>query len=151
MVSRLTPNTASKRPLQPKTNLPARLIIGVIRLGLELLALYAVWRWILPDFDIELPLFLLIVAMVAWGSFSIVRFVLATRALRKPATPGLPSPIGGVGKVLTPLAPQGTVRIKGETWTAMLVEGERAEVGEEVTVMDMDGLCLHVQPRRPTE
>jgi len=137
--------------VKSSTGLPARLAIGIIRLGLELLALYAIWRWILPDLDIELPLFLIILAMVAWSSFSVVRFVLATRALRRPETPGLPSPIGGVGRVLTPLTPQGTVKIKGETWSAILVEGERAEVGEEVTVMDMDGLCLHVQPRQSIE
>ncbi|MFU8796277.1 MAG: NfeD family protein [Dehalococcoidia bacterium] len=118
---------------------------------LELLALYAIWRWGLPQFDVDLPLFVLVLAMVAWGSFAVFRFVLVTRALKTPETPGLPSPIGGVGKVLTPLDPQGTVRLKGETWTAILLEGERAEVGEEVTVMDMEGLRLHVRPRRSIE
>jgi len=133
----------------PKSNLLGRLIIGVIRLALELLVIYAVWRWILPEVDIELPFFLLVLAMVAWVSFSIFRFVLATRALKTPETPGLPSPVGSVGRVQAPLAPQGTVRIKGETWTAILVEGERAEVGDEVTVVDMDGLRLSVRPVRP--
>jgi len=128
-----------------------RLIIGVIRLALELLAIYAVWRWVLPEVDMELPFFLLVLAMVAWVSFSMFRFVLATRALRTPETPGLPSPVGSLGRVQTPLAPQGTVRIKGETWPAILVEGERAEVGDEVTVMDMDGLRLSVRPVHPAE
>ncbi len=137
--------------MPPKSNLVGRLIIGVIRLALELLAIYAVWRWILPEVDIELPFFLLVLAMVAWVSFTILRFVLATRALKTPETPGLPSPVGSVGRVQTPLAPQGTVRIKGETWTAILVEGGRAEVGDEVTVMDMDGLRLSVRPVRPSE
>ncbi len=145
------PNTSSSKPAPPGSNYLGRLIIGVIRLTLELLAIYAAWRWILPEVDIELPFFLLVVAMVAWGSFSIFRFVLATRALKTPETPGLPSPIGSVGKVQTPLAPQGTVRIKGETWTAILVEGERAEVGDEIIVMDMDELRLGVRPVRPSE
>lgn len=141
--------TASKRPVRPGTGYKVRVSVTIARLALELLAVYAVWRWLLPDFDIELPFFLLVLAMVAWVSFSIFRFVLATRALRAPETPGLPSPIGSVGRVQTPLSPQGTVRIKGETWPAILVEGERAEVGDEVTVMDMDGLRLSVRPVRP--
>jgi membrane-bound ClpP family serine protease len=139
----------SERPVQPKSNFLGRLIIGVFRLALEELAIYAIWRWLLPEFDIELPLFVLILAMVAWGSFAVFRFILGIRVLRKPQMPGLPSLVGSVGKVMSPLSPQGTVRIKGETWTAILVEGEQAEVGEEVTVTDMDGLRLHVRPGRP--
>ncbi|TET55233.1 MAG: hypothetical protein E3J50_05160 [Dehalococcoidia bacterium] len=150
-MTELKRNIVSNRPAPPKSNFRARLIIGVFRLALEELAVYAIWRWVLPEFDIELPLLALVLAMVAWGSFAIFRFVLVTRALKKPEMPGLPSLVGTAGKVLTPLAPQGTVRIKGETWAAILVEGEKAEVGEEVTVTDMDGLCLHVRPGRPLE
>ncbi|MFO7772758.1 MAG: NfeD family protein [Dehalococcoidia bacterium] len=139
----------SKRPVQPKTNFPGRLIIGIFRLALEELAIYAIWRWLLPEFDIKLPLFVAVLAMVAWGCFAITRFILAARVLRKPEMPGLPSLVGSVGKVVSPLTPQGTVRIAGETWMATLVEGEQAEVGEEVTVTDMDGLLLHVRPGRP--
>jgi len=150
-LTELKQNIVSNRPAPPKSNLLARLIIGVFRLALEELAVYAIWRWVLPEFDIELPLLALVLAMVAWGSFTILRFVLVTRALKKPEMPGLPSLVGTAGKVLTPLVPQGTVRIKGETWAATLVEGEKAEVGEDVTVTDMDGLCLHVRPGRPLE
>jgi len=145
------PNISSAKPAPPGSNVLGRLIIGVVRLALELLAIYAVWRWLLPDIDMQLPFWLLILAMVAWVSFSMFRFVLATRALKTPETPGLPSPVGSVGRVQTPLAPHGTVRIKGETWTAILVEGERAEAGDEVTVMDMDGLRLSVRPRQLSE
>ncbi|MFO7712564.1 MAG: NfeD family protein [Dehalococcoidia bacterium] len=143
--------TASKRPVRPGTGFKVRVSVTIVRLALELLAIYAVWRWLLPDIDIQLPFWLLILAMVAWVSFSVFRFVLATRALRAPETPGLPSPVGSVGRVQTPLAPHGTVRIKGETWPAILVEGERAEVGDEVTVMDMDGLRLSVRSRKLSE
>jgi len=143
--------TASNRPVRPGTGFKVRVSVTIVRLALELLAIYAAWRWILPEVDIELPFFLLVLAMVAWASFSIFRFVLATRALKTPETPGLPSPVGSVGKVQTPLAPQGTVRIKGETWTAILVEGERAEVGDEIIVMDMEELRLSVRPVRPSE
>ncbi|MFO7773990.1 MAG: NfeD family protein [Dehalococcoidia bacterium] len=141
----------SKKPVRPGSNLPGRLVIGIFRLALEELAIYAIWRWLLPEFDIRLPLFVVIPIMVAWASFAIARFILVTRVLRKPEMAGLPSLVGSVGKVVSPLTPQGTVRIKGETWTAVLVEGDQAAVGEEVTVTDMDGLRLHVVPGRPPE
>jgi len=140
---------ASDRSLPPKSHFGARLTIGIFRLALEELAIYALWRWILPELGIDLPLFMLVLAMVAWGAFGVVRFVLAARALKTPETPGLPSPIGSVAKVITPLDPLGTVRIKGETWTALLMDGEKVEIGEEVTVTDMEGLCLHVKRGRP--
>jgi membrane-bound ClpP family serine protease len=147
----LKQSIAPKRSARPKSNLAGRLVIGVFRLTLEELAIYAVWRWLLPEFDIKLPLFVVVLAMVAWGSFAIFRFIIATRLSRKPQMPGLPSLVGSVGRVVSPLTPQGTVRIKGETWTAVLVEGDQAVVGEEVTVTDMDGLRLHVVPGRPPE
>ena len=136
-------------PAPPISSLPVRLLVGVLRLTLEQVAIYAIWRWILPEFDIELPLFAVILAMVAWGAFAVVRFILATRALKRPYTPGLPSLVGSIGRVVIPLTPRGTVRVRGETWSAILTEGDRAEPGDEVTVMDMDGLCLQVRPRHP--
>ncbi len=135
----------------PTGRFSVRLTISLLRLALEQLAIYALWRWVLPEFDIELPLFVLVLAMLAWGAFAVTRFILGTRALRRPYMPGLPSLVGSVGKVVIPLAPRGAVRVKGETWSALLVEGEKAEVGDEVTVTDMDGLCLHVRPGRPPE
>jgi membrane-bound ClpP family serine protease len=138
-------SVASSRPTPPGTGLRARVAVSIIRGALEEVAIYAIWRWLLPRYDINLPLFVLILIMAAWGSFAVFRFVLVNRALRKPETPGLPSLVGSTARVLTPLNPQGTVRTRGETWTAVLAEGERAEVGEEVTVTDMDGLRLVVR------
>ena len=102
-------------------------------------------RWVLPEFNIDMPLYVLNLIMAAWAAFSIGNFIVVTNALRRPQIPGLPSMVGSVGRVVSPLAPEGLVRIKGEIWTAVLDEGEKAGVGEEVTVTDMDGLRLHVR------
>ncbi|MBI4304463.1 MAG: hypothetical protein HY665_09040 [Chloroflexi bacterium] len=134
--------------MQPNTNFLARLIVGIFSLSLEEVAIYAIWRWVLPEFNIDMPLYVLILIMAAWAAFSIGNFIVVTSALRRPQIPGLPSMAGSVGKVVSPLAPEGLVRIKGEIWTAVLDEGEKAGVGEEVTVTDMDGLRLHVRRGR---
>jgi membrane-bound ClpP family serine protease len=136
---------SSKRSVQPRSNFLARLIIAVFSLTLEEVAIYAIWRWILPEFNMGMQLYVLILAMVAWAAFAIGSFIVVTRALRRPQILGFPSMVGSVGEVVSPLAPDGLVRIRGEIWIAVLDEGEKAEVAEEITVTDMDGLRLHVR------
>ncbi|MHC4537895.1 MAG: NfeD family protein [Planctomycetota bacterium] len=61
---------------------------------------------------------------------------------KKPVT-GIESMIGMKCKVVEPLAPNGVVSIKGEYWKAESVKGEIA-AGEQVEIMDSDGLLLKV-------
>jgi membrane-bound serine protease (ClpP class) len=56
--------------------------------------------------------------------------------------------VGSQGKVVSPLDPQGVVRIKGELWKATSAAG-RIDTGEEVTVVRQEGLKLIV--RQATE
>jgi membrane-bound serine protease (ClpP class) len=51
--------------------------------------------------------------------------------------------VGATGRVVTPCAPFGQVRIQGELWRAHCADG--ADVGEEVRVLALDGLTLHVE------
>jgi membrane protein implicated in regulation of membrane protease activity len=51
--------------------------------------------------------------------------------------------IGATGLVATPCVPLGQVRIQGELWRARCDEG--AEVGDEVRVLELDGLTLVVE------
>jgi membrane-bound ClpP family serine protease len=122
----------------------SRLILAVISTSLEEVALWVIWRWLLPDFGIELPYQVLIVVMVAWAAFGTWLFVFTTRALKKQATVGLPSMVGAVGRVASRLAPEGLVRIKGELWGAVSDEGN-IEAGEDVAVVREDGLKLFVR------
>ena len=125
-----------------------RLILGIISLVLAEVAIYAIWQWVLPELDIKMPLYLLILVMVAWAAFCIGNFIVISRTLMSSGLSGVESMVGSVGKVLNPLTPEGLVRIKGEIWTAVLDEGEKVGVGEEVTVTGIDGLRLHVRPVR---
>jgi membrane-bound serine protease (ClpP class) len=51
--------------------------------------------------------------------------------------------VGAKGKVVSPLAPKGVVKIKGELWEATS-SGTNVDVGEEVVVVGQEGLKLVV-------
>lgn len=122
----------------------ARLILAIISTTLEELAIYVIWRWLLPEFNIRPPFSVLVSVMAIWAAFSISLFIFTTRTLKKQVPVGLPSMIGTRGKAASLLAPEGMVRIQGELWVATSAEGDVA-VGEEVEVVGEDGLKLVVR------
>ena len=122
----------------------ARLILAIISTSLEEFALFAIWRWWLPQLGIQIPLYVLIMVMVAWAAFSVTVFQIGTRALKRKVVVGLPTMIGGKGKVASPISPEGLVMIRSELWGAESVEGN-LDIGEEVTVVGQDGLKLIVR------
>ena len=122
----------------------ARLVLAIISTSLEEVAIYVIWRWLLPEFGIKLPFQVLIGVMVAWVAFGVWLFIFTTRTLGKQVPVGLPSMIGTKGKVTSRLSPEGMVRIKGELWGATSAGGD-IDAGEEVVVVSEDGLMLSVR------
>ncbi len=97
----------------------------------------------LPEFGIELPLGVLIAVMVAWATVAVIFYRMGSRALRRKPLVGLLTMVGGNGKVVSPLDPEGVIRISGELWRARSVI-QKIDVGEEVIVKDQDGTKLIV-------
>jgi membrane-bound ClpP family serine protease len=122
----------------------ARLVLAIVSTSLEEVAIWAIWRWVLPDFGIEWSYQLLIAVMVAWAGFSVWLFILTTRTLRRQGQAGLPSMVGTRGRVASALNPEGLVKIGGELWGAVS-DGENIAAGEEVLVVGEDGLKLSVR------
>ena len=122
----------------------ARLILAIVSTALEEGAIVVIWRWLLPEFGIELPLAVLIAVMVAWAAFSTFLFIFTTRTLKRQALVGLPTMIGSRGKVASSLVPEGMVRIRGELWGATSAE-DSVDKGEEIEVVGEDGLKLVVR------
>jgi membrane-bound ClpP family serine protease len=122
----------------------ARLILAIVSTALEEVAIYVIWRWLLPEFDIKLPISVLIGLMVAWAVFAAALFIFTTRTLKRQTVIGLPTMIGSKGKVASSLVPEGLVRIKGELWGATSAEGN-VGTGEEIEVVGEDGLKLVVR------
>jgi membrane-bound ClpP family serine protease len=126
-----------------------RLVLAIVSTSLEETAIWVIWRWLLPEFGVNLPVGALVGIMIAWGAFSIWLFIFTTRVLKKQAEVGLPSMIGAPGKVASRLSPEGMVRIRGELWGATSNEGD-IETGEEVVVVGERGLKLLVKRTGPT-
>ena len=122
----------------------ARLIIAVVSTLVVEFAFYVIWRWVLPEFDIQVPLGVLIGVMIFWAVFAVVDFLFVTRILRRQALVGLPTMVGMRGKVRSPLHPEGQVMIKGELWGAKSMDGD-IDTGEVVTVVGQDSLQLVVR------
>jgi membrane-bound ClpP family serine protease len=125
-----------------------RLVMSTITTSLEEAAIYAVWRWLLPQWDIRLPVIALVAAMAAWLGFSAWLFIFMTRFLKRQPMVGLPSMVGSAGRAAGPLTPEGLVKIRGELWGAASVEGN-IRAGEEIVVTGEQGLKLAVRRAKP--
>ena len=123
-----------------------RLIIAIVSTTLEEAALAVGVLWGLPKLGIHIPLWVLIIVMLAWGTYTVITYRMGSRALRKKPVNGLMAMVGGEGKVVSPLVPEGLVRIKSELWKAKSVSG-RMDTGEKVIVVGQNRLELVVRRR----
>ena len=119
-------------------------IIGTL---LEEAVLVAIVLWGLPYFDIYIPLWGLIVLMIALAIVACVSY-----RIGKPTfllKPRVAPETGSEGKVVKPLAPEGYVKVQGVLWKAISAESG-LEAGDEVVVTGIDGLKLIVAPKKKT-
>ena len=121
-----------------------RLVLAIVSTLMEETAIAVIVLLGLPRLDIHIPLAGLIVLMAAWGTFSVITYRMGSRALSRKPVVGLPDMVGSKGKVVSPLDPEGLVRIKGELWVAKSAS-KKINTGAEVTVVGQDGLKLVVR------
>ena len=122
----------------------ARLVIAIFSTLMEETALVVIVLLGLPKIGVHIPLAGLIALMVAWGAYSVITYRIGSRALKRKPLVGLPHMVGSKGKVVSPLVPEGLVRIRGELWMAE-TEDNNIGIGEQVTVVGQDGLKLTVR------
>lgn len=125
-----------------------RMVIAIISTILEEGAILALVLFGLPQLGVVFPLVGLIALMVIWLAISIFLFQMGSRALKRKPYDILPNMVGCKGKVVSTLAPDGMVRIKGETWVARSVN-EKVDLGEKIVVIEQDGLKLIVRQDTP--
>jgi membrane-bound ClpP family serine protease len=123
-----------------------RLISAIVSMAAEQAGLYAVWRWLLPRFGLELPVWVVAAVMSVWLITGAALFALGTQALGTHEVKGLSSMIGMAGTAQGPLNPSGTIKIHGELWNARVTDGA-IESGEDVIVTAEDGLNLVVKKK----
>ncbi len=127
----------------------ARLIFAIFSTLLEEIAIVVIVLWGLPQIGIQISLWGLIALMVVWGAYTVFTYQLGSRALRMKQMVGLPDMVGSKGVVVSPLAPEGLVRIRGELWIAKSASGEM-KPGEEVIVVSQESLKLVVRESSTT-
>jgi len=125
----------------------ARLIVAIISTLLEETAMAVIVLFGLPQLGIETSLAGLIALMVAWLAVSVIIYRIGSRALRRKPLEKLPDMVGSQGKVVSPLAPEGLVMIKGELWMAKSASG-KMNLGDKVAVVEQNGLRLVVRKDR---
>jgi len=69
---------------------------------------------------------------------------LAYRAMRRKVTTGKEGLAGEEGEARTDLAPEGTIYVHGEYWTARTTDGSTVKKGEKVRVEKVSGHILLV-------
>ena len=124
-----------------------RLILAIISTLLEETAIAVIVLLGLPRLGIYIPLPGLIALMVLWLVYSVVTYRAGSRALRRKPVINIPV-VGSKGKVVSPLVPEGLIKIKSELWVASSA-GKKLDVGSEVIVVEQDGLKLVVRKNSP--
>jgi membrane protein implicated in regulation of membrane protease activity len=109
---------------------------------LEEAALVAVVLWLLPRVEINIPLWGLILMMIALGVYNYINYRFGKKALVK--KPMISLDIGSRGRTTTPISPKGYVRVNGELWQAS--SSSTIDAGEEITVVGIEGMTLLISP-----
>lgn len=120
-------------------------IYNIVTALLEEAILAAVVIWLLPQWGINIPIWGLVLMMVALGAYNFITYKLGKRALDRKPTASLEAMVGCSGEAATPLAPKGYVQVKGELWRALSTE-RNIDKGEEVVVVEIKKLTLLVKP-----
>jgi membrane protein implicated in regulation of membrane protease activity len=109
---------------------------------LEQAALVAVVLWLLPKVAINIPLWGLILMMIALGVYNYITYRLGKKAIVK--KPMISLDIGSRGRTTTPISPTGYVRVNGELWQAS--SKSTIDAGEEIAVVGIEGMTLLISP-----
>jgi membrane-bound serine protease (ClpP class) len=102
-------------------------------LALILALIFLSWPWNLA------------VIMIAAACEASVAVLGIRYSRRRRTRVGVETLIGTTAFVITPLGPDGQVKVNGEIWQAH--SERKARVGETVLIRAVDGLTLEVEPR----
>jgi len=101
--------------------------------------------------DLRVSPWLIAVMSAALCGFVLVVARAVIRATRLPPQSGPEQLIGMPAVALTPMAPDGQVKVGTEKWSAIAIDGE-VQAGESVTVVGFSGVRLQVsKARAPTQ
>lgn len=85
----------------------------------------------------------IIILISVFMTFAVKRVIAVHK---RQATTGQEELIGKTATAVNELTPQGMIMYKGELWSAVSEAGT-IKAGEQVTILGIDGLKLHVKPK----
>jgi len=97
----------------------------------------------IPELRVSLWLIIFMAAMIVFFSLIVLRAIL--NAMKLPPQMGADRFVGLSGHALTPLSPDGEVKIQQQTWSATSIGGD-VEEGRQVRVVSVTGVRLLVTP-----
>lgn len=118
-------------------------VYSIISSIIEEAAIAVLILWILPVFNINLPLWATITVLAAFAVFSYISYRLGHPTVLLEGVTSPEAIVGSEGIVQQDLAPEGYVQVRGELWKASSPAGVLKK-GEEVIVAGIDGLKLTV-------
>jgi len=121
-------------------------MLTIVTSLLEVAAIVAIVIWLLPLWGIRIPVWGLILIVLAFGVYQFLTYRLGKRALGRKPVVSSDAMVGRYGKAITSLTPDGYVQLDGELWRASSV-GSHTYRGDEVVVREVKGLTLVVTPR----
>jgi membrane-bound serine protease (ClpP class) len=117
-------------------------VLAITTSLLEEAVLVAVVLWLLPRIAINIPIWGLILMMIALGVYNYMTYRLGKKTLvRKPV---ISLDIGSRGRATTLISPTGYVRVNGELWQAS--SSSTIDIGEEIVVIGIEGMKLLISP-----
>ena len=116
-----------------------RLIATLLLSLIDDAIIIAIVIFILSQFGIQIPIWAIVILVI----FIFAILALIYRSLRKNPQLGFDNMVGLSGIAIEPISRKGTVRIKGELWSAT-AQGEKIEAGAEILVVGQNGLQLTV-------
>ncbi len=120
-----------------------RLIWAIVSVIIEESAIAVIVLMLLPQFDINVPVVVLVLIMLGWLILSVLLFIAGNRALQRKPVNDPDAIVGKKGIAIEEINPQGLVKINGELWGAE--SAENIAIGEEVIVTGYSGIKLKVE------
>ena len=120
-----------------------RAFIAIITTLLDEALVVFIMLWVLPQFDINVPVPVIITVVIIYAAFCVFLYIYGTRVLKKQPVMGFTDMIGMKGEAATDLSPDGMVKIKGEIWRAKSAKGD-IKNGMDILVIDQKRLLLIV-------
>jgi membrane-bound ClpP family serine protease len=108
-------------------------------------ALAGIVLLLFPRWGVNIPIWGLILFMVALGGYEVISYRIGSKALAREPIVSLQAMIGCRGRATTPIAPNGYVRVDGELWRALSI-GPNIDKGSQIVVVEVNRLTLFVAP-----